>query len=151
MTLRLAAFLALFALPVWAVQPDEMLADPELEARAQALDAELRCVRCRSESVASSNAAWAQDARVMVRELVAAGATDDEVLDFFVDRYGEFVLMRPRAEGLTLILWIAGPLMLLGAGALVAAYLRSRSRAAPAAADALDPAEERRLRELLDG
>lgn len=135
------------ATPALAVEPHEMLADPVLEARAQALDDALRCVQCQSESIASSNGQWAADARQTVRELISEGRTDQEVFDFFVARYGEFVLMRPTAEGANLILWLAGPaLLLLGAGIAVT-YLRRRST--PEAPDALSAEEERRLAELM--
>ena len=96
---RLAVILCLLAAPVLAVEPSEMLRDPVLETRAQALDHELRCVKCQSEAIASSSAAWAADARVLVRELIAEGKSDAEVMDFFVDRYGEYVRMRPAARG----------------------------------------------------
>ena len=140
-------FWLVLASPVWAVEPDEMLADPALEVRAQALDDALRCVQCQSESIGSSNAEWAADARKTVRELIADGQSDQQVLDFFVARYGEFVLMRPTAEGANLILWLAGPgLFLIGAGIAVT-YMRRR--AAPEAPEALSAEEEARLQELL--
>ena len=145
---RLALILCLLAAPVLAVEPSEMLADPVLEARAQALDQELRCVKCQSEAIASSNAAWAADARVLVRELIADGKSDAEVMDFFVDRYGEYVRMRPAARGAGLVLWIAAPLMLLGGIGIAALTLRRR-RAAPEVA-ALSADEQAHLDELLD-
>lgn len=147
MILRALLLLVLLAAPAWAVEPDEMLADPALEARANALDDQLRCVQCRSESIAFSNADWSRDARLMVRELISEGATDDEVLDFFVERYGEVVLMRPRAEGATLLLWLAAPLMLLAAGGIAFAYLRRR--ASPAPETGLSAEEQARLEDLL--
>ncbi len=146
--IRAVLLFLLLALPAQAVEPDEMLADPVLEARADALDDELRCVQCRSEAIGSSNADWARDARLMVRELIAGGATDAEVLDFFVERYGEVVLMRPRAEGANLVLWLAAPAMLLLAGAISITYLRRRS-VAPAPDDGLTTEEQARLDELL--
>ena len=133
--------------PAAAVEPSEMLADPALEARAQALDHELRCVKCRSESIASSGADWARDARIMVRELLSDGASDAEVKAFFVDRYGDYVLMTPRAEGENLLLWAAGPLMLLGGGAVAVMALRRRRTAAP---EDLSDDERRRLDEILN-
>jgi len=145
--IRAVLLFLLLALPAQAVEPDEMLADPVLEARADALDDELRCVQCRSEAIGSSNADWARDARLMVRELIAGGATDAEVLDFFVER-GEVVLMRPRAEGANLVLWLAAPAMLLLAGAISITYLRRRS-VAPAPDDGLTTEEQARLDELL--
>ncbi|MEO1239225.1 MAG: cytochrome c-type biogenesis protein [Pseudomonadota bacterium] len=147
--IRLCLILMVLAAPALAVEPDEMLADPVLEARANALDDEIRCVQCRSENIASSNADWARDARLMVRTLISEGASDAEVLDFFVDRYGEVVLMTPRAEGANLVLWAAAPMMLLIAlgGGLV--YMRSRA-ASPGPSDGLTAEEEARLKELLD-
>lgn len=147
--IRLALILVLLAAPAFAVEPDEMLDDPVLEARANALDDEIRCVQCRSENIASSNADWARDARLMVRALIADGASDAEVLDFFVDRYGDVVLMTPRAEGANLILWAAAPVMLLLALGGGVAYARGRA-AAPKPADGLSAEEEARLKELLD-
>ena len=146
---RLALILCLLATPLAAVEPDEMLADPVLEARANALDDEIRCVQCRSENIASSNADWARDARLMVRALISEGASDEEVLDFFVDRYGEVVLRTPRAEGANLILWAAAPIMLLIALAASLVYVRRRA-GATVPADALSAEEEARLSELLD-
>ena len=137
------------AVPAWALDPTEMLQDPALEERARALDHALRCVVCQSESVASSNANWAQDARRTVRELVSDGQSDAQVLDFFVDRYGEFVLMTPRATGSNWLLWAAGPLMLLLALAIGLMYLRSRDSARAPQEDALSPEETARLKEIL--
>ncbi len=144
---RLVLLFWLIAAPALAVEPHEMLADPALEARAQALDEILRCVQCQSENIASSNGQWAADARVTVRELISDGKSDQDVLDFFVDRYGEFVLMRPTAEGANLVLWLAGPgLLLIGAGIAVT-YLRRRAQ--PAVPEKLSAEEEERLAELL--
>lgn len=137
------------ASPLWALDPSEMLQDPGLEARARAIDHELRCVVCQSESVASSNANWAEDARRTVRELIAGGATDEDVMDFFVARYGEFVLMSPRVSGSNWLLWAAGPLMLLAGLGLGLGYLRGRARVAAPQEAALSEAETKRLREIL--
>ena len=144
---RLIFLFVFLAAPLWAMDPTEMLDDPALEARARALDHALRCVRCQSESVASSNADWAQDARRSVRELIAGGATDQQVLDWFVERYGEFVLMDPPKTGQNLILWVAGPAMLLFALGVGASYLRRRS--VSEGDERLNPEEEARLREIL--
>ena len=133
-----------------ALDPSEMLDDPALEARARSLDHALRCVVCQSESVASSNAEWAVEARRVIREQVLAGETNDAVVDFFVERYGEFVLMTPRSSGSNWLLWAAGPLMFLLAGGIGFSYLRGRSRA-PVMADAhLSADESKRLREILE-
>ena len=133
-----------------ALDPTEMLPDAEQEARARELDHALRCVVCQSESVASSNAQWAVDARRVIREQVTAGQTNDQIVDFFVERYGEFVLMTPRTSGSNWLLWAAGPLMFLLAAGIGFGYLRGRS-AAPVAVDAgLSEEETRRLREIMD-
>ena len=132
----------------WAVEPDEVLDDPVLEERARELSKGLRCLVCRNESIDESNADLARDLRVLVRERLVAGDTDDEVLDFLVERYGEYVLLSPRATGSSLILYIAGPVMLIGAGGIAAMYVRRRRR--QPAADALSEDEQRRLAELLD-
>jgi cytochrome c-type biogenesis protein CcmH len=146
--LLLALALAL-PLPAGAVQPDEVLADPALEARARALSKGLRCLVCRNESIDESNAALARDLRLLVRERLAAGDSDAEAIAFIVDRYGEYVLLSPTTSGANLILWIAGPAMLLGGGAIAVLYIRRRGRAGEAAAAALTEAERARLAELL--
>ncbi|MDJ1007281.1 MAG: cytochrome c-type biogenesis protein CcmH [Paracoccaceae bacterium] len=146
--IRALLLVCLLASPAFAVEPDEMLADPALEARANALDDVIRCVQCRSEAIGSSNADWARDARLVVRELIADGASDEEVLAFFVERYGEVVLMRPTTTGANLVLWLAAPAMLLGAGIVALVYLRRRSTAEPGGA-ALTPEEQARVDELL--
>ncbi len=147
---RLALLLMLLAAPLWALDPSEMLSDPALEKRARALDHELRCVVCQSESVASSNSNWAEDARRTVRELVSDGATDAEVMDFFVERYGEFVLMTPRTSGSNWLLWAAGPAMLLLALLIGFFYLRGRGSARAPQDEALSPEEAARLRKILE-
>ncbi len=133
-----------------ALDPSEMLEDPDLEARARGLDHALRCVVCQSESVASSNAQWAVDARKVIREQVEAGQSDAEIVDFFVERYGEFVLMTPRSTGSNWLLWAAGPLMFLLAAAVGFGYLRGRSQTSTAPDDALNADESKRLAEILD-
>ncbi|MEL6564477.1 MAG: cytochrome c-type biogenesis protein [Pseudomonadota bacterium] len=149
--IRLAAILWLaLASAVMALDPSEMLDDPTLEAQAREIDHALRCVVCQSESVAASNATWAVEARQVIREQVAAGKTSNEVVDFFVERYGEFVLMTPRTTGSNWLLWAAGPLMLLIAMGIGLMYLRGRS-IAPAPTEAgLSADEARRLREIMD-
>jgi cytochrome c-type biogenesis protein CcmH len=101
----------MLATPVAAVQPDEILADPVMEERARDISAGLRCLVCRNESIDESNAELARDLRLLVRERLVAGDTNDEVVDFVVDRYGEYVLLRPTLTGANLVLWIAGPVM----------------------------------------
>lgn len=143
---RLILIFILLVTPVMAVEPDEMLSDPALEARAQALDNALRCVQCQSESIASSNATWARDARLKVRELIEGGATDSEVETYFIERFGEFVLMQPRASGANLILWISAPLMFLAAIAIAVVSLRRR----PARETGLSDEEKAKIAEILE-
>jgi cytochrome c-type biogenesis protein CcmH len=144
-----AALLAiLIALtPALAVEPGEMLKDPALEARARKLSQELRCVVCQNQSIDDSNAPLAHDLRLLVRERLAAGDTDSQVLAFVVARYGEFVLLRPRFNLHTLLLWLA-PALLLGAGVLI--LYRVRAQAPPVFAPApLSADEQKRLDGLL--
>ena len=131
-----------------ALRPDELLEDPELEARARALGKELRCVVCQNQSIDDSNADLAQDFRRIVRERVVAGETDEEILRFMVDRYGDFVLLKPPVTTGTLILW-GGPfaVLLVGAGM---AFSTMRRRRQPAEPDDLSPEERQRLARLLD-
>lgn len=143
--LTLGAMMALAA-PVLAVQPDEMLADPALEARARAISRDIRCPVCQGETIDDSNAQISRDLRIIIRERIMAGDTDQQVIDFVVDRYGEFVLFNPRATGTNLILWLAGPVMLLAGGAIAFAALRRRGGPPE---EALTDEEEARLRDLL--
>jgi len=149
---RLAALMLLLtalASPVAAVQPDEVLADPALEARARALSKELRCLVCRHESIDESHAPLARDLRLLLRERLVAGDSDAEAMAFIVDRFGEYVLLNPTTTGTNLILWVAGPAMLLGGGAIAALYIRRRARAGEAPASNLTEAERARLAEIL--
>ena len=139
----------LSATPAMAVQPDEMFRDPALEARAGELFDGLRCMVCRNESIAESGADLARDMRLLVRERIVAGDSDAQVIDFIVERYGEYALLRPTTSGANLILWIAAPAMLLLGGGLAFTYLRRRERAAPATVEGLSAEEEARLAELL--
>lgn len=148
--IRAFILMMVLAMPAWAMDPSEMLSDPALEERARALDHALRCVVCQSESVASSNANWAEDARRTVRELITEGSSDEEVFDFFVARYGEFVLMSPRPSGSSWLLWAAGPIMLLLAGFIGFFYVRSRGSASAPQEEALSPEEAARLQKILN-
>ena len=149
-TLRVLMLLALLVPgPGYAVQPDEVLDDPALEERAREISKELRCLVCRNESIDDSNAGLARDLRLLVRERLVAGDSDEEVIDFVVDRYGEYVLLNPVASGSNLVLWLAGPVMLLLGGLLAAVYIRSRSGAKPEGEAGLSAAEEARLREIM--
>lgn len=145
----LLALALLSATPVLAVQPDEVLADPALEARARDLSKGLRCLVCRNENIDESNAELARDLRILVRERLLAGDSDDEVIRYLVDRYGEYVLLRPTTRGANLVLWVAGPAMLLLAGGIAALYLRGRRRAEEPASERLSDAERRRLDEIM--
>jgi cytochrome c-type biogenesis protein CcmH len=145
----LALMAALLAAPAFAVQPDEVLEDPALEARARELSTGLRCLVCRNESIDESNADLARDMRLLLRERLVEGDTDEEAVAFLVDRYGEYVLLRPTATGANLILWIAAPAMLLGGGLIAGLYLRKRSTAGAGGAAALSEEEKARLTQLL--
>ena len=111
----------------WAVQPDEILSDPALEARARSLSQELRCLVCRNENIDESHAELARDLRVLVRERLQDGDTDTEVLTFITARYGEYVLLMPRATGANWVLYLAGPLMLIIGAGLAFLFVRRRS------------------------
>ena len=138
--------------PALAVQPDEVLADPALEARARALSKELRCMVCQNQSIDDSDAPLARDLRLLVRERLTAGDSDTKVVDFLTARYGEFVLLKPRFNAGTALLWLAPLIALALGGAGVVAALRRR-RAKPESADAAEPvltaAERARVMELL--
>lgn len=112
---RLILMLVLLASPLWAVEPGEMLDDPVLEERARTLSAGLRCPVCRNESIDLSNATLAKELRVVLRERLVAGDSDQQIVDYMVARYGEFVLLRPDTRGVNMILWLAPLAMLLAA------------------------------------
>lgn len=145
----LLAAAVLMAAPAGAVQPDEVLADPALESRAREISRDLRCLVCRNESIDESNAELARDLRLLVRERLLEGDSNAEVLAFVVDRYGEYVLLRPLATGANLLLWVAGPAMLVLGLGLAGIYLRRRRMEPTAAAPALSEDEKRRLAEIL--
>lgn len=142
------AIMTLVSLPALAVTPDEMLADPVLEARARALSAELRCLVCQNQSIDASDAQFARDIRVVLRERLLAGDSDGEALDFLVARYGQFILLKPQFNATTALLWLAPPLLLIGGAALAVAVMRRRSlrQGEP---DPLSPDEQRRLDKVL--
>lgn len=147
---RLVLILMLVASPLWAVQPDEVLDDPVLEERARDLSKELRCLVCRNESIDESNADLARDLRLLVRERMVAGDSDEQAIAFIVDRYGEYVLLRPTTGGSNWLLWASGPLMLLLGVGIGFGYLRGRSNAVPTQDTALSTQEQDRLRQILD-
>ena len=141
----LAALLA--ATPALAVQPDEVLPDAALEARARAISQDLRCPVCQGENIDESNAPISRDLRLYVRERLVAGDDDDAVIDAVTDRFGEFVLFDPPATGSTVILWLAGPAMAL-LGLLIAwAFVRQRPTAT--APDSLSAEESARLDRIM--
>jgi cytochrome c-type biogenesis protein CcmH len=142
------AFLALVPGRVLAVQPDEMLKDPVLEARARAIGQDLRCLVCQNQSIDDSDASLARDLRILIRERLTAGDNDKQVMDFVVARYGSFVLLRPPFEPATALLWLGPLAMLLGACAGFYGYLRSRSSTPEP--EPLTPEEQRHVAELID-
>lgn len=147
---RLFLILMLIATPIWAVQPDEILDNPVLEARARDISAGLRCLVCRNESIDESNADLARDLRLLVRERLVSGDSDPDVVAYIVDRYGEYVLLRPTTTGANLVLWLAGPAMALLGLALALGFIRRQSRQRETAAPAgLNAAEKARLAEIM--
>ena len=132
-----------------AVLPDEMMSDPAKEARARSLSRELRCMVCQNQSIDDSEAPLARDIRLLVRERIAAGDSDKQVINYLVARYGEFVLLKPRFERQTLLLWLVPPLVLIGGGLALWLHTRRRATASSAAADPLTADEEARLSALM--
>lgn len=144
---------SLIAMPLatgvaFAVQPDEMLSDPALEARARAISAELRCLVCQNQSIDDSDAPLAKDLRILVRERLTEGDDDRAVMDWLVARYGEFVLLRPRFQMQTAILWLS-PFVVLALGGIAAWRTLRRRGARPTGEAPLSEAEKSRLVELL--
>lgn len=146
---RLAFVLCLLAAPLWAVEPDEVLDDPVLEARARDISAGLRCLVCRNESIDESNADLARDLRLLVRERLQAGDSDEQAVDYIVARYGEYVLLKPQTGGANLVLWLAGPALLILGGAVGAVFVRRRARASAQSEATLTEEEQARLREIM--
>ena len=143
------AFMLLVLSPAGAVEPDEILDDPALETRAREISQNLRCLVCQNQSIDDSNADLARDLRVIVRQRLVAGDSNDEVFQYIVDRYGDYVLLTPPVRGATYALWF-GPVVILAVagGALLFAALRRRNRPA---ATGLTTEEQARLSELIDG
>src|SRR4051812_14578024 len=142
-------FTVLLTGPSHAVRPDEMLADPTLESRAREVGQELRCLVCRNQSIDDSDADLAHDLRVLVRERLKAGDTNDRVIAYIRSRYGDFVLLRPPFEIATVLLWV-GPALILLLGAFgVTRFYRAQARDPGANATALSPEERRRLQAVL--
>src|SRR6266849_1453142 len=149
--LSLVCWACLFS-SAYAVQPDEIMSDPVKESRARDLSRELRCMVCQNQSIDDSEAPLARDLRLLVRERISAGDSDAQVIDFLVARYGEFVLLKPRLNPHTLLLWLLPPLALAGGG--FALWIHSRRRSRSAAADdqsvfKLTAEEEARLERLI--
>ncbi len=146
MKARLLFAFLLAATPAFAVLPNEQLADPRLEARARALSSELRCVVCQNQTIDDSDAELAHDLRVLLRQRLKAGDTDQQAIAFIVNRYGDYVLLKPPFEAETLLLWLGPLLVLLAGGIGVVFYLRRRRDAAP---PAMTADEQERLDRLL--
>jgi cytochrome c-type biogenesis protein CcmH len=147
----LAAIIALMLLGLpaaYAVQPDEIMADPAKEARARDLSRELRCMVCQNQSIDDSEAPLARDLRLLVRERIAAGDSDSQVISFLVARYGEFVLLKPRFERQTLLLWLLTPLALIGGGLALWLQIRRRGQGG-ATVPPLTPDEQAKLAALM--
>jgi cytochrome c-type biogenesis protein CcmH len=135
--------------PALAVQPDEVLKDPALEVRARALSRELRCMVCQNQSIDDSEAPLARDLRILVRERLTAGDSDPQVVDFLVARYGEFVLLKPRFEWQTAVLWFTPAAALLAGAIAIVAAIRRR-RGGPQAVAPLSPDEEQALAKMIE-
>lgn len=148
------AALTIMSHVVLAVQPNEIMQDPALEARARALSRDLRCMVCQNQSIDDSDAPLARDLRLLVRERIGAGDTDTQVIDFLVERYGAFVLLKPPFEAQTLVLWLLPPTLLFAGLAWLFLIARRRTaaqeRVHSAASPKLSPEEERRLAEIVD-
>lgn len=144
---------ALYAAPLLAVQPDEILSDAKLEERARNLSRELRCMVCQNQSIDDSDAPLARDLRLLVRERLKAGDSDNEVLDFLTTRYGDFVLLNPPLNAKTFLLWVLPAGLLVAGGLVLVLAMRRRSAAGPGQtvpASPLSAEEERRVASLLD-
>ena len=139
----------MLATPAMAVEPDEILADPVMEARARDLSKGLRCLVCRNENIDDSNAELARDLRLLVRERLVAGDTDQEVEDFVVDRYGEYVLLKPVFSLSNAMLWFAGPVLLIIGGWISVVFIRRRS-VGTVVSDGLSDDEQAKLDALLE-
>ncbi len=142
--LLLLPLLAALAGPALAVQPDEVMKDPALEARARALSSELRCLVCQNESIDDSEAPLARDIRLLIRERIGKGESNDAVRDYLVSRYGDFILLKPPFKPETLLLWMS-PVLVLGLGAGAALFAHRR---APSVTPRLTAEEEARLAAL---
>jgi len=145
----LTLLLSFTAVPAHAVQPDEVMNDPAQEARARVLSREIRCMVCQNQSIDDSDAPLARDLRLLVRERIASGDSDRQVLDFLVARYGQFVLLKPRFESETALLWLFPPLVLIIGATLVFIALRRRAVRERGSEVALSADETRRVEALM--
>lgn len=143
-----ALLAALWCGPAWAVRPDEMLSDPKLEHRARAIGKELRCLVCQNESIDDSDADLAHDLRVLVRQRLLAGDSDDQVKQYIVARYGKYVMLKPPFDSETYLLWFGPLILLVCAGGVAALYVRRN--VARGAIEPLSTDEARRLATLLE-
>lgn len=134
--------------PSWAMRPDEMLSDPKLEHRAREIDKELRCLVCQNESIDDSDADLAHDLRLLVRQRILAGDSNEQVKQYIVARYGKYVLLKPPFDAETYLLWFGPLILLVCAGGAAAFYMRRTSRQTATAP--LSPDEAKRLAQLLD-
>ena len=132
----------------YSVEPNEVLSDPILEERARDISKDLRCLVCQNESIDDSNASLAKDLRILVRERLVAGDSNDEVLNFIVDRYGEFALLKPRSDGSNLILWLSGPLMLLIALIISFSFIKSNYNSKRRSSTVLSDHEKSELKKI---
>ncbi|WP_417269599.1 cytochrome c-type biogenesis protein CcmH [Celeribacter sp.] len=139
--------LLMTAVPALAVQPDEVLPDAAMEARAREISKGLRCLVCRNENIDESNADLARDLRLLVRERLVEGDSNEQVVDYVVDRYGEFVLLKPTLTGANKLLWVAGPLMLLAALFVGINFVRRRQNESDVAE--LTPEEQARVEAIM--
>ncbi|RYE11167.1 MAG: cytochrome c-type biogenesis protein CcmH [Hyphomicrobiales bacterium] len=137
------------AMPALAVNPDEVLADPVLEARARDISGGLRCLVCQNESIDLSDADLARELRLIVRERLVAGDSDEQVVQYIVDRYGEYVLLNPVVAPHTILLWAAAPTVLIIGG--ITLFVATRRRRAATEPGALTPDEQRALDDLDSG
>lgn len=140
---------AYMSAPAIAVEPSEMLDDPELEARARDISKGLRCLVCQNENIDDSNAGLAADLRILVRERLTAGDSNEATVQYIVDRYGEYVLLKPTFSAGNLLLWFAGPLLLLTGGAGAFLYIRRRANGADPSKIELDGDEAAKLAKLM--
>lgn len=145
----LAIFMIFIPLVSFGVEPGEVLGDPLLEERARDISKGLRCLVCQNESIDKSNASLAKDLRILVRERLVAGDSDDEVLNFIVDRYGEFSLLKPSSSGSNLILWLSGPLMLLIALMISLSFIKSNQNLERNNTKGLSDEEKKELKQIV--